>query len=299
MAQRPDIYTRITKQIIADLEAGTAPWRKPWSADHLAGRITRPLRHNGIAYRGLNIVLLWAAAVTHGYAAPTWMTYRQATELGGQVRKGSKGALVIYADTFRKTETDDAGQERDLTIPFMKGYTVFNVDQIDGLPESFHVTHEAPAEPEMRDAAADAFFAATGADIRHGGTQAYYAVESDYVQMPPVETFENAEAYYATLGHEVTHWTRHPERLDRSFGRKRWGDAGYAQEELVAELGAAFLSADLGLSPAPRAEHASYIDHWLRGLRHDTRYIFQAAAHAQRAVDYLHAQQPQPDDAAA
>jgi antirestriction protein ArdC len=117
--------------------------------------------------------------------------------------------------------------------------------------------------------------------------------------MPPVETFENAEAYYATLGHEVTHWTRHPERLDRSFGRKRWGDAGYAQEELVAELGAAFLAADLGLSPAPRAEHASYIDHWLRGLRHDTRYIFQAAAHAQRAVDYLHALQLQPDDAAA
>ncbi|WP_243614243.1 ArdC family protein [Shimia aestuarii] len=296
---KPDIYTRITEKVIADLEASTRPWHKPWNAEHLAGQITRPLRHNGIAYRGLNIILLWAASVAHGYTAPTWMTYRQALELGGQVRKGSKGQLVIYADKLRKTEIDDAGEDREIEIPFMKGYTVFNVDQIEGLPETYYEVAEPMLETAERDAAAEAFFAATEAEIRHGGNQAFYAVHPDYVQMPPFETFESQEAYFATLGHEITHWTRHPKRLDRSFGRKRWGDEGYAQEELVAELGAAFLAADLGLSPEPRDEHASYIAHWLRGLRNDKRFIFQAAAHAQKAVDYLHGLQPNTDEVAA
>ena len=296
---KPDIYTRITEKVIADLEASTRPWHKPWNAEHLAGQITRPLRHNGIAYRGLNIILLWAASVAHGYTAPTWMTYRQALELGGQVRKGSKGQLVIYADKLRKTEIDDAGEDREIEIPFMKGYTVFNVDQIEGLPETYYEVAEPMLETAERDAAAEAFFAATEAEIRHGGNQAFYAVHPDYVQMPPFETFESQEAYFATLGHEITHWTRHPKHLDRSFGRKRWGDEGYAQEELVAELGAAFLAADLGLSPEPRDEHASYIAHWLRGLRNDKRFIFQAAAHAQKAVDYLHGLQPNTDEVAA
>jgi len=296
---KPDIYTRITEKIIADLESGTRPWHKPWNGEHLAGRITRPLRHNGLAYRGLNIILLWAASVAHGYTAPTWMTYRQALELGGQVRKGSRGELVIYADRLRKTETDEAGQDREIEIPFMKGYTVFNTDQIDGLPEQYYAAAEQMPEAVERDAAVEAFFAATEADIRHGGNQAYYSVGSDCVQMPPFETFESPEAYYSTLGHEVCHWTRHPKRLDRSFGRKRRGDEGYAQEELVAELGAAFLAADLGLSPEPRDEHASYIAHWLKGLRNDKRFIFQAAAHAQKAVDYLHGLQPRSEEAAA
>ncbi|MEQ8307535.1 MAG: zincin-like metallopeptidase domain-containing protein [Silicimonas sp.] len=296
---KPDIYTRVTEKIIADLESGTRPWHKPWSTEHLAGRITRPLRHNGIAYRGLNIILLWAASVAHDYAPPpTWMTYRQALELGGQVRKGSKGQLVIYAGKMRKTETDDAGQDREVEIPFMKGFTVFNVDQIEGLPETYYEVSEPMPETAERDATAEAFFTATNADIRHGGNQAFYAVDADYVQMPPFETFESPEAYYSTLGHEICHWTPHPKRFDRSFGRKRWGDAGYAQEELVAELGAAFLAADLGLSPEPRDEHAAYIAHWLEGLRNDKRFIFRAAAHAQKAVDYLHGLQSDTDEAA-
>ncbi|WP_377513438.1 ArdC family protein [Octadecabacter sp. R77987] len=299
MANRPDIYTRVTAKIIADLETGTPTWHKPWSTDHLAGRITRPLRHNGIAYRGLNIILLWAASVAQGYAHATWMTYRQALELGAQVRKGAKGELVVYADTFRKVETNDADQDREVAIPFMKGYTVFNVDQIEGLPEAFYVDPKPIPEATERDRQAEAFFAATAADIRHGGNRAYYAVEPDYVQMPPFECFETQEAYFATLGHEVTHWTRHSNRLDRRFGRKRWGDEGYAQEELVAELGAAFLAADLGLSLEPCAEHAAYIGHWLQGLKNDKRFIFQAAAHAQRAVDYLHELQPKSDGVAA
>ncbi|MGH1332004.1 MAG: ArdC family protein [Paracoccaceae bacterium] len=295
---KPDIYTRITEKIIADLEAGTRPWHKPWNAEHLDGRISRPLRHNGIAYRGLNIILLWAASVAHGYTKTTWMTYRQALELGGRVRKGSKGQLVIYADKLRKTETDDSGQDREVEIPFMKGYTVFNVEQIEGLPEPYYANAEPTLENDERDAISEKFFAATDADIRHGGNRAYYAVDPDYVQMPPLKTFETPEAYYATLGHEITHWTRHPRRLDRSFGRKRWGDEGYAQEELVAELGAAFLAADLGSSPEPREEHAAYIAHWLEGLRNDKRFIFQAAAHAQKAVDYLHELQPKSDEVA-
>ena len=299
MAPKPDIYTRITEQIIADLEAGTLPWHKPWSAEHLAGSITRPLRHNGIAYRGLNIILLWAASVACGHAAPMWMTFRQAVELGGQVRKGSKGQLVIFADKLRKTETDSAGQDRVVEILFMKGYTVFNVDQIEGLPEQYYAVAQSMPETADRDAKAEVFFKATEAEIRHGGSQAYYAVDPDYVQMPPFETFESPEAYCSTLGHEITHWTRHSERLDRSFGCKRWGDEGYAQEELVAKLGAAFLAADLGLSAEPRDEHAAYISHWLEGLRNDKRFIFQAAAHAQKAVDYLHGLLPKTDGVAA
>ena len=135
---------------------------------------------------------------------------------------------------------------------------------------------------------AEAFFSTTGAVIHHGGNQAYYAINPDHIQMPPFESFKDAESYYATLAHEVTHWTRHPSRLDRDLGRKRWGDEGYAREELVAELGSAFLSADLGLTPAIREDHSSYIDSWLKVLKKDKRAIFQASAHAQRAVDYLH-----------
>jgi len=133
------------------------------------------------------------------------------------------------------------------------------------------------------------FFAATGADVRHGGGCAFYAPGPDFVQMPVFESFRDPEAYYATLGHELTHWTRHPARLDRDFGRRRHGDAGYAREELVAEIGAAFLCADLGLALEPREDHAAYVASWLEVLRDDKRFIFSAAAHAQRAVDFLHA----------
>ena len=141
--------------------------------------------------------------------------------------------------------------------------------------------------------AADRFFAATGADVSHGGDRAFYAEGQDRVQMPPFEAFQDQISYYATLAHELTHWTKHPKRLDRDFGRKSWGDAGYAMEELVAELGAAFLAADLGLEAAPRPDHAAYIASWLKVLKEDKRAIFSAAAHAQRAVDFMLAMQPE------
>lgn len=288
---KPDLYSRVTSAIIAELESGVRPWTKPWSAEYLAGRITRPLRSTGEPYSGINVVLLWAEAVARGYTAPIWITFRQALALGGHVRKGEHGSTVVYANRITRTESGDDGQDVERQIPFLKAYTVFNVDQVEGLPAQFYAVAEPRLDAAQRIDHADAFFAATGADIRHGGDQAYYAPQPDYVRMPPFDCFENPEAYYATLAHECTHWTRHPTRLDRDFGRKRWGDEGYAREELVAELGAAFLCADLGLELTPRPDHASYIESWLQVLKDDRRFIFTAAAHAQRAADFLHQRQ--------
>jgi len=286
--ERTDVYQRVTDRIIADLERGVRTWAKPWNAEHAAGRITRPLRANGQPYRGINILMLWAAAIEQGYSAPIWMTYKQAAELGAQVRKGEKGSLVVYAASITKTVTNETtGEDEEAAIPFMKGYTVFNVEQIDGLPAHFHAPAVAPASTLERIERAEAFFAAIGATVRHGGDRAYYAQSPDHVQMPPFESFSDAESYYTTLAHELTHWTKHPARLDRDLGRKRWGDAGYAREELVAELGAAFLSADLGLALGPRDDHAAYLASWLKVLKDDKRAIFQAASHAQRAADFL------------
>ena len=242
---RPDVYSRITDKIIADLEQGVRPWMKPWNADHAAGRITRPLRHNGIPYRGINVIMLWSASVAKGYSAPLWFTFRQAQELGGNIRKGEHGELVVYADRITRTETDAKGEEVEKAIPFLKGYTAFNAEQCEGLPAHYYAKAEPPAlTPPQRIEAADRFFAATGADIRHGGTRAYYAPGPDYIQMPPFETFRDAESHAATLAHELTHWTKHERRLARDFGRQRHGDEGYAREELVAEQGSAFLCAD-------------------------------------------------------
>ncbi len=297
---KADVYTRVTDKIVADLENGVRTWLKPWNAEHAAGRITRPLRFNGTPYNGINVLMLWASAVERGFAAPIWMTFKQAKELGGHVRKGEKGSLVVYANTISRTEIDaDTGEEEERDIPFMKGYTAFNVEQIEGLPAHFYAVAEPQLDPVERIDHAEAFFAATSADIRHGGNQAYYAVGSDHVQMPPFEAFRDAESYYATLAHEVTHWTRHASRLERDFGRKRWGDEGYAAEELVAELGSAFLAADLELTPEVREDHAAYIGSWLKVLKNDKRAIFTAAAHAQRAADFLHGLQTEEDDRAA
>jgi antirestriction protein ArdC len=290
---RGDVYARITAKIVADLEQGVRPWLKPWNTEHAAGKITRPLRHNGIPYKGINVVMLWSAAVMKGYACPLWLTFKQALELGGHVRKGETGELVVYADRITRTDLTDAGEETTREIPFLKGYTVFNAEQCEGLPAHYYAMAEAPAlSPAARLETAERFFVSTGATIRHGGTRAYYAEGSDHIQMPPFETFRDAESYGATLAHELTHWTKHPHRLARDFGRQRFGDEGYAKEELVAELGSAFLAADLGITPEVLPDHAAYIAAWLQALKDDRRLIFTAASHAQRAVDYLHRLQP-------
>ena len=292
MTTRIDLYTRVTNAIVADLENGVRPWLKPWNAEHAAGGITRPLRAGGQPYKGINVLMLLLAAMTHNFSAPIWMTFNQAKELKGNVRKDSKGSLVVYADRITRTEAAEDGSENERDIYFMKGYTVFNVEQIEGLPAQFYDIASPQIDPVQRITRADDFFANTGADIRHGGNQAYYAAGADHVQMPPFVSFKDAESYCSTLAHEMTHWTKHPARLDRDFGRSKFGDEGYAREELVAEIGAAFLCCDLGITPEPRDDHAAYLDHWLKVLKADKRAIFQAASHAQRAVDFLHGFQP-------
>jgi antirestriction protein ArdC len=281
-----DLHTRVTERIVADLEHGVRPWQRPWNAAHAAGPVSRPLRHNGTPYRGINVLLLWIGAMEKHYAAPIWMTYKQAGELGGHVRRAEHGALVVIADRYLRTETDEEGNERVRQIPFLKGYTVFNVEQIDGLPEKFHARAEPP-KPVGRLERAERFFAATGATIREGGNQAFYDPSADVIQMPPRDSFRDAGSFFGTLAHEGTHWTGHASRLARHLGR-RFGDEAYAAEELIAEMGAAFLCADLGITPEIREDHAQYLSAWLAVLKSDHRAIFTAASHAQRAADYLH-----------
>jgi antirestriction protein ArdC len=289
---RQDVYTRITAKIVASLEEGVRPWMKPWSAENAAGRISRPLRHNATPYSGINILMLWVSAIEQGFQSPFWMTYRQASEWNAHVRKGERGSLAVYANALTKTEQNDAGEDVEREIRFLKGYTVFNVEQIEGLPEIYYVKPEPKFVPIERIAHAEEFFAATRADIRYRGGRAYYAQDGDYIQVPPIESFCDAESYYATLGHEYCHWTKHSSRLQRDFGRRTWGDEGYALEELVAELGSAFLCADLELTPEVQEDHASYIATWLKVLKSDNRVVFRAASYAQSAVGFLHGLQP-------
>ena len=249
VTRRADVYSRVTDRIVQELERGTRPWLKPWNAEHAAGRITRPLRFNGKPYQGINILMLWEEAETRGFSCPIWMTFQQARDYGGFVRKGETGSPVVYAASFNKTETSEEGETTDKEIPFLKEYTVFNVEQIDSLPDWYYQLKEPPKEQMQRVAQADTFFGNLGATIKTGGNRAYYALVKDYVQMPPFECFRDSESYCSTLAHELTHWTSHATRLNRDFGRKRWGDEGYAVEELVAELGAAFLCADLRITP--------------------------------------------------
>jgi antirestriction protein ArdC len=290
---KQDVYACITAKLVAALKGGVRPWVRPWNAEHEAGRITRPLGHNGQPYTGINILSLWVSARVQGFAAPTWMTYRQAVQLGAHVRRGEKGSPVVYANSMKRNETDaDSGVEVARDVHFLKSYTVFNVEQIEGLP----VQYTAPASPRLdvsaRIARAERFFGATGATLAHGGNRAFYRPSTDSIVLPLFETFRDAESYYATLAHETTHWTAHESRLARDFGSERFGSEGYAIEELVAELGAAFLCADLDLTLEPREDHAAYIANWLDVLKADNRAIFTAASHAQRAADFINGLQP-------
>lgn len=286
--EEKDVYARVTDKIIADLEKGELTWRKPWSSDHLAGLVMFPLRWNDIAYSGINTIMLWATAAEQGYASPYWMTYKQAIEMKAHVRKGEKGTLVVYADKFTKEEKKADGTTETQQIPFLKQYVVFNASQIEGLSDDFYKTIKPlpSMNKSERIEAIEKFFIQTKASVRTG-TKAAYISGDDRIEMPPFECFEDAVSYYATFAHEMIHWTRHPSRLAREFNQKRWGDEGYAKEELVAELGACFLGATLGFEPVTREEHAAYIQSWLKVLKDDKRLIFQAASYAQKAVEYL------------
>ena len=267
---RADIYQRVTDTIIRDLEQGTRSWIKPWTTTSKDSDSIRPLRRDGTPYRGINVLILWSEAIEHGYSSSTWMTYRQAQALGAQVRKGEHGATVVYAKTIEQAEDDAVTGDATVTrIPMLRAYTVFNTDQIDGLPAP------TPAQPSpikesvsTRIELADAFIAATGATIVHRGNRACYIPSADRIEMPPYAQFIDtstasaAEGYYATVLHELIHWTSPPHRCDRDLG-KRFGDHAYAREELVAEIGAAFLCADLSITLEPRSDHAAYLGSWL------------------------------------
>ncbi|MDE0417635.1 MAG: zincin-like metallopeptidase domain-containing protein [bacterium] len=287
---RPDVHAEITAGIVEQLRQGIRPWTRPWDDGEKAapGGVGLPLRDNGQAYGGINVVVLWAAAHAHGYEAPTWMTFNQAKKHGGSVKKGETGQTVVYAKTYPKRTTDpDTGLAKQETVGFLKRYRVFNVEQIDGLGERWYRSHLEihPINPDRRSERLEAFFAALEIDVRTGGTEAYYVLADDYVQMPAFELFHDREAYYTTLAHESIHWTRHASRLNRTFRGSY--QVPYAKEELVAEIGSAFLAAELGVAPAVREDHADYIGAWLRVLEDDNKAIFRAAGHATKAVTWL------------
>lgn len=285
-----DLYATVTNQIIAALEAGVRPWVRPWTKTG-APTIAKPLRSTGEPYRGINVLLLWGAAVDRGYSSNRWFTFNQAKAAGAHVRKGEQGSMVVYAGRVQADDDaeadDEAKTEKKPGGMFLRAYTVFNAEQLDGLaPDApIEAIPEAPV-----DARANAFFDGIGARVVHGGDRAFYMPAADVVQLPPPGAFTSAAAYFSTRAHELVHWTGHPERLARQFGQ-RFGDAAYACEELVAELGAAFVCADLGLAADVREDHAAYLASWLAVLKADKRAIFTAATQAQRAADFLHQRQ--------
>uniref|UniRef100_UPI00155DC81A ArdC family protein n=1 Tax=Agrobacterium radiobacter TaxID=362 RepID=UPI00155DC81A len=237
----------------------------------------------------------WSESVASGFMSSTWMTLRQANELGAHVRKGESGATVVYASRFTKTVPDAGGGEVERDIPFLKAYTVFNCDQIDGLADHYYSRPEPIAKPLERIEHADRFFDNTGAVVRYGGDKAYYSPASDHIQLPLLEQFRDMGSFVATRAHETLHWAGGPARLNRDLSRYHKDRRERAFEEMLVELGSAMLCADLGIVPelAPRPDHAAYIQSWAEILGSDKRAIFNAAAHAQRAVAYLHDLQPE------
>ena len=276
-----DIYQSVTEKIIDQLEQGVVPWVKPWSAN------PDPLPRNassGRHYRGINTLILGLEATLNGYASNRWMTFRQALELGGCVRKGEKAIQVVFFGTQVAGDPESpvvSHSSKTKRIPFLKIFSVFNRSQIDGLgPEDATLTFDA-FEPADR---AESIVEASGIAIRYRGFQACYLPLLDQVHLPERFYFRDAAAFYPTCFHELCHWTGHASRLDRSM-KGRFGDSDYAMEELIAELGSAFLAAHCRLDG--QLQHANYIDSWLKVLRDDKKAIFTAAAHAQRASDYL------------
>ncbi|MGH0347415.1 ArdC family protein [Sinorhizobium meliloti] len=289
-----DTYQRITDAIIEQFEAGTKPWIRPWRGNSRGSLV--PRRATGEAYRGINVLMLWLASELAGYEENTWMTYRQAKDLGGQVRKGEKGSLVVKYGTFTPKERED---DDERAIPYLKGYTVFNVEQIENLPDRFYrPAEELPATPVPHLETVETFVRNTGAAITYGGTTACYRPAPDDILMPDRARFVNEVHLYSTLLHETSHWSGAKHRLDRDLSG-RFGRESYAIEELVAELSAAFLCADLGVAHDPRDNTVTYLESWLQALKNDKRAIISAAARAQEAAGYLHGLQAREQSRAA
>ena len=297
-----DAYQVVTNRIVEALETGVQPWRKPWS-DATQPSVTngRPLRENGEPYRGINTIALWLAAMERGLGSRYWFTWNRIGELGASVRKGAKSELAFFVgsklvrdgEPLAEGETLEIGQDGVRRVNFLRTYRVFNGAEIDNLP-SRYIDAAVPVLTPFTHAnpAAAAFIKHTGADIRYGGNKAFYMPATDSISLPAYASFDCPSAFYATAFHELCHWTKAPDRLNRDTGRKAWGDEGYAMEELVAELGAAFLCADHNLANLTEDQAASYIHGWLKVLKSDKKAIFTAAAMAEKAAGYLHARQP-------
>lgn len=284
-ASRPGLYQEITDKIVAQIEAGTIPWVQPWAEDQTLS-IPRNAATNR-AYSGVNIVLLWDALFSRGFSVNRWLTFKQALTFGGNVRKGERGTTVVYADTFTpKTEganVPEGGEDNGKRVPFLKRFTVFNVAQCDGLPFDYTVQQKRVSQAQPIPAA-EALIVATGANFDRSDTKAYYHIGTDTVHTPPQESFFEPINFYRTALHELTHWSGAKHRLNRDF-TGRFGSTAYAREELVAEIGSAFLCATLGIVPTVR--HADYIGNWLEVLKNDCRAIVSAASHASKASDFL------------
>jgi antirestriction protein ArdC len=288
--ERGSLYQEVTDKIIAELGQGRVPWVQPWGRAKAGLGLPRNAA-TGRRYSGVNILILWGAVIEKGFPSQHWLTFRQALDLGGNVRKGERGTTVCFADRFiPKAEFERAQKDGDEpeAVPFLKRFTVFNVAQCDGMPEN--VGAQAPVLPEREIIPhAEALIAATGADFRIGGERAFYVPSADYIQVPPQPAFFEQINYYRTCFHELGHWTGHPSRLNRDQSGAH-GTKSYAREELAAEMASAFLCASLGIVPTVR--HADYLASWLDVLREDNRAIFRAASQASKATDFLLAFQP-------
>jgi antirestriction protein ArdC len=271
------IYESVTNQIIAELKAGAIPWTQPWKNQHRGGVMPQNAA-TGRPYSGVNIPILWHAAHINGFPSHEWMTFQQAIQRSASVRKGSKGTTVVFTTRIERDDDVDDKTPRSM----LKTYHVFNVDQIEGLPDP----PSPPANKIESVEVADAFIQATGADIRLGGSKACYVPTHDFVALPPKEAFENTESFYAVSLHELGHWSGSEKRLNRNLDN-RFGTRAYAAEELIAELNAAFLCAHLGITGELR--HAGYIDDWICLLSEDKRAIFTAASKASEAANFLRA----------
>lgn len=275
------IYETIARQIVEAIEQGAGTYNMPWHRSRFD--VAAPSNATSKkAYRGLNIITLWMTAEARGFSSGLWGTYQQWKEAGAQIRKGEKAAPVFFWKRLEGGEPNE-GDDKASNMPFVaRAYSVFNADQVDGFECSAHT----PLSKAERIAEAEAFLKAIPADVAHGGNSACYIPTADRVQMVPFDQFKTATGYYSVLAHELTHWTGAKARLDRNLSG-RFGSESYAMEELVAELGAAFVVGQLGLPSEPRRDHAAYIASWLKVLKSDSRAIFTAASKAQAAADYL------------
>ncbi len=276
-----DLYAEVSTRIVAELERGAAPWIKPWSAT--TGMNTPCNAVTNRPYSGCNVVLLWMAQTT-GYRTPRFLTFKQALGLGGNVRRGEHGTKVYFVKQLQVADRDGKEGETRI-IPMMREYTVFNVDQCENLPDTINTAKPMRVRnPDIRDGLADEFLRTTGADIREGHGEANYVPSHDFISMPALVAFKSADHFYNVAFHELTHWTGHKSRLDRDL-KNRSGSRNYAAEELIAELGAAFLCAELGFDGDVR--NAGYIASWIGLLKDDKRAFFTACSKASKAADYL------------